>query len=487
VPELRPHRLTDAALGALGAGRPDAATVALLRRAVLSRRLLQLRAIRAAVPAGTPRWYADLAALDPPALREVLSRPLVGVRLADGLAAPQEAPRLLTGVAAPRSASARPLAAEDAGLALDVWLEDADPVRARLGLPPAGPLSDADTAAWRDGLAGAWRLLVERHRPAAAVLAGVLDCIVPVLPDPSARGVSASSAHAFGAVAMSAPEDPVTLAVGLLHEAQHSLLNAVGHLFELFAQPAPPGYSPWRDDPRPASGVLHGAYAYLAVARFWRAEPGELAAFEFARWRAAVASAAGALLGSGGLTPAGTRFVAALRAEVLPWLAEPVPARVARLAAAANADHRLRWRLRNLAPDPAGVRALAEAWSRGLAPPAAGSRLRPAAGRALERSARLDLAHAALSGRPGRAATAGDAAWLAGDDGTALAAYRDRVAAAGDDGAWAGLALVRGLARPELLRALHAEVGGDPLALADWLSGPAAPAGAAGGGEPFGR
>ena len=37
--------------------------------------------------------------------------------------------------------------------------------------------------------------------------------------------------------------------------------------------------------------ILHGAYAYLAVTRFWRTEArhsgDRLAAFEFARWRAA--------------------------------------------------------------------------------------------------------------------------------------------------------------------------------------------------------
>jgi hypothetical protein len=29
-------------------------------------------------------------------------------------------------------------------------------------------------------------------------------------------------------------------------------------------------YVPWRDDPRPISGLLQGAYAYLGVTGFWR-------------------------------------------------------------------------------------------------------------------------------------------------------------------------------------------------------------------------
>lgn len=29
-------------------------------------------------------------------------------------------------------------------------------------------------------------------------------------------------------------------------------------------------YAPWRDDARPVSGLLQGAYAYLGLSRFWR-------------------------------------------------------------------------------------------------------------------------------------------------------------------------------------------------------------------------
>jgi len=193
------------------------------------------------------------------------------------------------------------------GLHLRVRLEDRDPRRHLLGLRPTPPLTDQDTAHWLHCLDDAWRLLVDRHRPDAAILATVLRCIVPVEPDPAVRGISATSADAYGAVAMSAPEDGTALAVGLLHEVAHSVLNGTQHLFDLLRRPDSLGYSPWRDDPRPASGVLHGAYAYLAVTRFWRTEAAATgdrrAAFEFARWREAVASAADGLA-DGGLTPA---------------------------------------------------------------------------------------------------------------------------------------------------------------------------------------
>ncbi|MFI7541645.1 aKG-HExxH-type peptide beta-hydroxylase [Actinoplanes sp. NPDC049599] len=515
---LRVHSLSDPAFAALGAGRPDAAALAELRRAQLSRHLLLLREIVTTAPL---LGYAELAAAEreePERVRALLARPLVGVWATRYLSAlragatPDEAStgylaRLATeaglspepapaaagrgGVAdrggrvpGQRSGSvagaARRLTAVHGGLSISVRIEDRDPLRAGLGLTPAATLTDAELARWQGLLTEAWRLLVDRLRPDAEVLATVLDCIVPVEPDPAARGISATSVDAFGAVAMSEPADATALAVGLLHETQHSLLNAVQYLFDLHEQPDAPGYSPWRDDPRPASGILHGAYAYLTVTRFWRQTAGDrLAAFEFARWRAAVLHAAEGLLAGGTLTAAGTRFVSALRAEVRPWLDEPVPADVARLAAGANADHHLRWRLRNLHVDPRDAGLLADAWRQRRPAPGVVAELRPAPRRALEASSRLDLVHATLAGRPvsGRGAE-GDLDYVRGAEDAALRAYRKRVVLdPADDAAWAGLALSGGGAAlrgtPEVVAALYRTLrdpSADPLALARWIS-----------------
>jgi hypothetical protein len=509
-PPMVPHALTDEAFAALAAGRPSAATIEVLRRSQLSKHLLLLREIARAAPTS---GYADLAAAErvhPARVRRLLSDPLFGAWAAACLAAllrgePEEAAGVAHLAALATTATAeretpeqgasgqsapgrgevagrgtvryrgRRLRASHDGLVVDVRLEDADPLRARLGLSPTGPLSDAEAARWQELLAEAWRLLVSRHRADAETLAAVLEVIVPVEPDPAARGISATSADAFGAVAMSLPADATALAVGLLHETWHSLLNAVHYLFDLHRDPDTLGYSPWRDDPRPASGVLHGAYAYLAVTRFWRAEARTgrgVAAFEFARWRSAVAAAARGLLAGGGLTAAGERFAGALLDEVRPWLAETVGGDAGRLGAGANADHYLRWRLRNLAVEPADVRVLADAWQRGQARPrvAVRSRLVPAPRRALESSARLDLAHAWVAGRrPGGRASAGDVAYLRGDYGTALDAYQKMVLKD-----WAGIALVGGWDDVEVLAAVYRALERpelDVTALAAWISG----------------
>ena len=484
------HRLSDTAFAALGAGHPSAATLAELRRAQFGKHLLLLGEIARAEP---DPWYATERA-DPAGFRCLVADPLFGAWAADRLRRdghrgdqPEPGGRWLT--------------AQEQDLTIRLRLADSEPARHLLGLPPTGPLSDAEAGEWQRCLTPAWRLLVTRHRPAAEALAAVLSCLVPVQSDPAARGISATSADAFGAVAMSVPEDATALAVGLLHEAQHSILNATTYLFDLLEIPHPLGYSPWRDDPRPAAGLLHGAYAYLAVTRFWRAEraapqataaqraaekqpaedqqqPGNrLAAFEFARWREAVADVADRLLAGGNLTAAGRRFVGALRDEVGPWLAEPVDPQIERLARAANADHRLRWRLRNLILDPDDAARLARAWRAGAPPPDVTPRLVPGTRRALERSLRLDLIHATVKGdpppQPGGRRTAGDAAFLRGDHGTAESAYVDRLfAAPDDDAAWTGLALVTGHAdRLECGKALTMREQTHPVAALRWISG----------------
>jgi hypothetical protein len=324
---------------------------------------------------------------------------------------------------------------------------------------------------------------------------------------PSSAGLSATSADAFGAVAMSPPADAGALAVGLLHETQHSILNASRTLFDLVNPPANLGYSPWRDDPRPPFGIMHGAYAYLAVTRFWRneasgaAEPGgRLAAFEFTRWRATVVAAADGLLSGDRLAPAGRRFAEELRDEAHRWRNDPVDTDVARLAGGANAEHRARWRLRNLVVAPETVDAMVTAWRQGSPPPETPApTVRRDAPRILERSRRLDLVHHLLRDPPAATAhresgprggvraeghladRAGDAAYLAGDHGTAFEAYGRAVTRSQPDhrdlDLWAGLAVVSPYAvlrdRPELVRAVHRALSEDVdlHVLARWLGG----------------
>ena len=75
-------------------------------------------------------------------------------------------------------------------------------------------------------------------------------------------------------MAVTAVPDDATLAVLLVHEVQHLKLSAVLDVCDLFDRDDTRTLGvPWRDDPRPVEGVLHGVYAHLAVADVWRPPP----------------------------------------------------------------------------------------------------------------------------------------------------------------------------------------------------------------------
>jgi uncharacterized protein len=159
----------------------------------------------------------------------------------------------------------------------------------------------------------------------------------------------------FGAVGMSLPSDALTAAVTITHEAQHVKLMAL--LDQVVLTRRDDGrrfYAPWRSDPRPASGLLQGAYAYLGVSGFWRRqrhiEDGNraiLAHAEFARWRKATEEVAGVLRESGALTREGHMFVAGMLTTLERWNTESVPAQALEIAKRNAAEHVTLWQLHN--------------------------------------------------------------------------------------------------------------------------------------------
>jgi HEXXH motif-containing protein len=150
-------------------------------------------------------------------------------------------------------------------------------------------------------------------------------------------------------VALSLPTDPLALAETLVHEAQHGVLGVVEDAVPLVDLDADLlCYAPWRDDPRPVGGLLHGCYAHLAVTAFWRRRrenraDAERGHFEFARWRQATLGAVHTLLGSGALTATGARLASGMRDVLSAWEHEPVPARARERATRVNAEHQRRF------------------------------------------------------------------------------------------------------------------------------------------------
>ncbi|BCJ39480.1 hypothetical protein GCM10010168_62720 [Actinoplanes ianthinogenes] len=200
------------------------------------------------------------------------------------------------------------------GHGIEVTLEDSDPLREN-GLALAGRLDDAAAAAWQRRLEGALTSLATDAPEYLPGIAATLRAIVPLAPDGTGRQRAGSARIAFGAVAAT-PEEPDALAVLLVHEVQHLKLGAVLDACPMFDPRDPTRITvPWRDDPRPIEGVLQGVYAFLAVADVWRRRGGP----HYARIRGWLDPALDALLGGTFLTPAGTRFAAAMRTTVDGW------------------------------------------------------------------------------------------------------------------------------------------------------------------------
>jgi HEXXH motif-containing protein len=249
---------------------------------------------------------------------------------------------------------------DDRAEPFEIVVDDIDPFR----MPAAPHLGAApDLGRWRSAFAVAWELLRRHHPAVAAEVAAVITVAVPLAAPP--RGLaSSSSPEAFGAVALSEPTAPVDLAVTLAHEVQHMKLSAMLDILPLTRPDhGQRYYAPWREDPRPASGLLQGAYAYLGVTGFWRRQRSvrdgaRLAAdVEFARWRDAALLACLVLQASGQLTSDGERFVATMVVTLRAWCDEPVPEQVRCLAHAENKRHLELWQERSgpvtLPRDPA--------------------------------------------------------------------------------------------------------------------------------------
>ncbi|MGM0361964.1 AAC(3) family N-acetyltransferase [Streptomyces griseoaurantiacus] len=318
---------------ALARARGGARRIALLRAGQLSKRMLLVRALREAAGERVEEAYRGLVALnreDPDAWREVMLQPYLDEGAARTLVALERGEdvdtswfdRLVRAPYTPEGAPWPRVRTVCEGRVLDVRLADRGPFRDAHGHPLAPPLTGPERERWARTLEEAWRVLVRRHPWHAEAVAACLTTLVPLEPGPDGGGVSSAARRAHGAVAASLPEDPVLLALGLVHEFLHVQLGALLDLVPLHGPPtAARHHAPWRPDPRPAGALLQGTYAHLGVTDFWRAElvagtGGPRARREYETWHGHTDAAAGTLLGSGELTPAGERFVTELRRAV---------------------------------------------------------------------------------------------------------------------------------------------------------------------------
>lgn len=406
----------------------------------------------------------------------------------------------------PAFTAARQYESTSRGLTLRAWLEDTDPYHG-LGEPRRPTeLTESEFAEWSKLLHEAWDVLTLNHPAHARELVAGLSALGPIPPDVDTVG--SSSPAAFGAIRLSANGSATEFAEALVHEMQHSKLNALLGLVKLTDDDHGRRYlAPWRDDPRPLVGVVHGVYAFTCGVEFWLAqEPAvresetRYITFTIAYRLLQVRRALRTLRDSACLTRPGealvdtvsTRLSACEQVPVNPALSETVTAMVD--------DHQALWRLRYARPDTAAISALATAWLAGSPPPTWSGTCRvatdsdqlrlPANRRTLLRAkatepelfASLVSRPASLPGSTPRA----DAALCTGDYPGAITAYEHRLRMEPDDPqAWVGLGLaLRAAGRnatallehPELTVAVHRQVrmlGGsapDPVSLSAWMA-----------------
>jgi HEXXH motif-containing protein len=388
------------------------------------------------------------------------------------------------------------------GQAWEVLLETTDQYLDRYDLPVLTGMPPGEVARWRGLIQSAWELLVRHHTWAAGPVAGGVPVIVPLVRRSDLD--SATSPAAFGAIATSLPPSPVSMAETLVHEFQHLKLCGLTDMLQLVGPSGERGYAPWRDDPRPAAGILQGVYAFTGVVRFWdvqrllEREPDEIlrASVLYERWRLAIERVSGALLAGGSLTPLGVRFVTELSERGQREERGPVPAEAAEIAREVALDNWLTWQLSHTALDAAGVTALAAAYQQGE--PFSGQVLPEAhikqdireidsvaRSRVINMRYQQPQRYRQLPDADVSPLGPADALLVRGDASAAVTEYRERLAEEPDPAAWIGLALaVRRRPSPSAWPALDVHlpllfethacladqgVHADPLDLAAWF------------------
>lgn len=252
----------------------------------------------------------------------------------------------------------RLLCTEAGGVALRIQLDELDPYWRSFGIPIRDRLTDEEAARWENCLAGAWRILADRHPHRLVTMAAAIRCLIPVEQAGRLDRVSASSADAPGAIALTDPTNPTRLAATLVHESQHYRLSALHDLRPLYQEPAGDLlYSPWRNDSRPLSGVVHGAQAFLGVADFWQRErSGPVADLEYTRHVGQLRVAMHVIARADGLTPFGRSLADSLSAAVDRLPAGVGAPDVRRMADDLVAEHQVNWRLHNVVPNEVDLR-----------------------------------------------------------------------------------------------------------------------------------
>lgn len=134
-------------------------------------------------------------------------------------------------------------------------------------------IDDAAIARWSDLLAKVRPLVMQCD--AAASLVKAFGCYLsPLRSSSNGNHLSVSFKHRPGVIYLSWSADYLEVAEAIVHESDHQCLYEVINEDPLFDD-APINFqpvfrSPWRQDPRPLSGLFFGFSAFVTVGLFWQ-------------------------------------------------------------------------------------------------------------------------------------------------------------------------------------------------------------------------
>lgn len=101
---------------------------------------------------------------------------------------------------------------------------------------------------------------------------GWTTAFVPVVSKSVEVHLSVTFHQSPSIMALSWTPDSTVMSEAIVHEYHHQKLNALMDVTDLMAGAYSEAiyYSPWRPDPRPLSGIYHGAFVFQAVLAYWQ-------------------------------------------------------------------------------------------------------------------------------------------------------------------------------------------------------------------------
>lgn len=136
----------------------------------------------------------------------------------------------------------------------------------------AKSLSAAEVSSWIASLDACIEIISSHSMELVDELKLFHRVFVPLVTDSFDVHQSATFEEAPGLMAISWTPDLSHLMEAIIHELHHQKLYAVMQVDPLVVGPTRETlYSPWRPDPRPAHGLFHAVFVFLAVFWFWKA------------------------------------------------------------------------------------------------------------------------------------------------------------------------------------------------------------------------